>query len=128
MSQWGQPGQFQQNQNPQFGQQRQRSSALRQAQPTGSVDPRLRVMSSTFSMPAAGGDIQGEPSSALEQAFQQQAHIPKIPWTLSNAEKKSYTSIFRAWDARGTGFISGASAFEIFGMSGLRKDDLARIW
>ncbi len=53
---------------------------------------------------------------------------PKIPWTLSRAEKKNYDSIFRAWDANGTGYIDGQMAFEVFGQSGLEKNDLAKVW
>ncbi|KAJ7590631.1 hypothetical protein C8J56DRAFT_887202 [Mycena floridula] len=97
------------------------------AQPTGFVDPRLQMMSSTF-MPAPGGGFQGGgPAGGLQQAFQQQARAPKIPWALGKAEKKSYDSIFRAW-TKGSNFISGETALEVFGQSGLAKDDLAQIW
>ena len=71
---------------------------------------------------------------SLQQSFQQhnQAHgrgtAPKIPWALSKGEKKQYDQIFRAWDAQGTGFINGQTALEVFGQSGLDRNDLARIW
>ncbi|KAJ7500362.1 hypothetical protein B0H11DRAFT_1908822 [Mycena galericulata] len=106
------------------------------AQPTGFVDPRLQMMSSSF-MPlnmsspyGAGGAPQLQPQQHnLQQSFQQvQAQKPRISWALGKAEKKSYDAIFRAWDAQNTGFISGQTALEVFGQSGLGKDDLARIW
>lgn len=71
---------------------------------------------------------------SLQQSFQQHNQAqrgtaaPRVPWALSKTEKKSYDSIFRAWDAQNTGFISGQTALEVFGQSGLNKDDLARIW
>lgn len=77
--------------------------------------------------------LQSQPSVPLQQSFQQHnaqrgTAAPRIPWALSKSEKKSYDSIFRAWDVKGTGFISGETALEVFGQSGLSKDDLARIW
>jgi len=116
-------------------------------QVTGFVDPRLQMMSSSF-MPTnvsapytSGGAPQLAPlpqqqhgGLSLQQSFQQhnQAHgrgtAPKIPWALSKMEKKAFDQIFRAWDAQGTGFISGQTALEVFGQSGLDKNDLARIW
>lgn len=116
-------------------------------QVTGFVDPRLQMMSSSF-MPAnvsapytSGGAPQLAPlpqqqlgGLSLQQSFQQhnQAHgrgtTPKIPWALSKGEKKQYDQIFRAWDAHGTGFINGQTALEVFGQSGLDRNDLARIW
>ena len=116
-------------------------------QVTGFVDPRLQMMSNSF-MPAnvsspytsegtaqlAALPQQQLSGLSLEQSFQQhdQTHgrgtAPKIPWALSNAEKKQYDQIFRVWDAQGTGFISGQTALEVFGQSGLDRNDLARIW
>ncbi|KAG6334877.1 hypothetical protein ID866_4218 [Astraeus odoratus] len=116
-------------------------------QVTGFVDPRLQMMSNSF-MPAnmsapyaAGGIPQLAPlpqqqfgGLSLQQSFQQhnQQHgrgmTPRIPWALSKSEKKSYDNIFRAWDAQGTGFISGQTALEVFGQSGLDRNDLAKIW
>lgn len=52
----------------------------------------------------------------------------QMSWALTKAEKKNYNNIFRSWDAQNTGFISGPTALEVFGASGLPKDDLARIW
>ncbi|OBZ75962.1 Actin cytoskeleton-regulatory complex protein pan1 [Grifola frondosa] len=112
-------------------------------QMTGFVDPRLQMMSNTF-LPAntaapynPAGVPQFQPQMgglSLQQSFQQHneaqrgSAVPKVPWALSKAEKKSYDQIFRAWDTRGTGFISGETALEVFGQSGLDKNDLAKIW
>lgn len=53
---------------------------------------------------------------------------PKIPWVLTKEEKKNYDQIFRAWDQSGSGFLSGDVAQEVFGQSGLNRDDMAKIW
>ncbi|KAF8216277.1 hypothetical protein K438DRAFT_1953239 [Mycena galopus ATCC 62051] len=108
------------------------------AQPTGFVDPRLQMMSSSF-MPmnvsspyGAGGAPQFQPQNSgvsLQQSFQQvTAQKPRISWALGKAEKKSYDAIFRAWDSQNTGFINGQTALDVFAQSGLSKDDLARVW
>lgn len=52
----------------------------------------------------------------------------QVPWALSAEEQKNYDQIFRAWDQRGTGFISGTMAQEVFGQSGLDRDNLMKIW
>ncbi|KAI0314387.1 hypothetical protein OF83DRAFT_1174805, partial [Amylostereum chailletii] len=114
-------------------------------QATGFIDPRLQMMSSTF-LPAntsapynAAGvpQLQQQPQFgglSLQQSFQQHNQevkgtaAPRVPWALSKGEKKSYDQIFRAWDAAGTGFIDGGTAIEVFGQSGLDRNDLARIW
>jgi hypothetical protein len=102
------------------------------------------MMSSTF-MPAnasapyapsgapqfAGGAFGNQ---SLQQSFQQHNQdirgttAPKIPWALSKDERKNYDSIFRAWDTNNIGFISGEMAFEVFGQSGLDRNELATIW
>ena len=111
-------------------------------QVTGFVDPRLTMMSNTFLPanlsapynPAGAPQLQQQSGVSLQQSFLQhnQANrgtvAPKVPWALSKAEKKSYDQIFRAWDARGEGFITGQTALEVFGQSGLDKNDLAKIW
>ena len=109
-------------------------------QVTGYLDPRIQMMSSTF-LPAnpsapynpAGAPLLQQPQVSLQQSFQQHNQqrgtvAPKVPWTLSKAEKKSYDQIFLACDTRGEGFITGQTALEVFGQSGLPKDDLAKIW
>ncbi|KAF9806131.1 hypothetical protein IEO21_08793 [Rhodonia placenta] len=114
-------------------------------QMTGYVDPRLQMMSSTFlpanpSMPYNQAGAPQLPSAqlqggmSLQQSFQQHNQAqrgnttPKVPWALSKAEKKNYDQIFRAWDLQSTGFINGQTALEVFGQSGLDKNDLAKIW
>lgn len=115
-------------------------------QATGFVDPRLQMMSNTFlpANPAAPYNPTGAPQLlqpqqqlgglSLQQSFQQHNQevkgttTPRVPWTLSKAEKKSYDQIFRAWDTSGSGFIDGKTAIEVFGQSDLDRNDLARIW
>jgi hypothetical protein len=71
--------------------------------------------------------------SSLQQSFQQLNQdvkgttTPRVPRTLSKAEKKSYDQIFRAWDTSGPGFIDGKTAIEVFGQSGIDRNDHARI-
>jgi hypothetical protein len=113
-------------------------------QATGYVDPRLQMMGSTFlpvnpSSPYGAGGAPQLPSQqiqgglSMQQGFQQynQQNIgstqAKLQWAISKPEKKKYDQIFRAWD-NGTGFITGQTGLEVFGQSGLSKDDLARIW
>ncbi|KAK9327953.1 hypothetical protein V1520DRAFT_20774 [Lipomyces starkeyi] len=52
----------------------------------------------------------------------------KISWAITKAEKKIFDDIFDAWDGLGRGFISGETAVEILGQSGLPRDDLEKIW
>lgn len=100
-----------------------------------------------FAQPSALG------GQSLTQAYQEQNNQQygqsqvKVPWALSADERKSYDSIFRAWDQQGSGFISGAlfqfSAFwslrlissrtgamaqEVFGQSGLDRNELMQVW
>ncbi|PGH04746.1 actin cytoskeleton-regulatory complex protein PAN1 [Polytolypa hystricis UAMH7299] len=51
-----------------------------------------------------------------------------IPWAVTKDEKKIYDQLFKAWDGLGKGFISGETAIEIMGQSGLDRQDLERIW
>ncbi|KAF4614764.1 hypothetical protein D9613_003419 [Agrocybe pediades] len=112
-------------------------------QMTGFVDPRLQMMSQTFmpvntSAPYNAGGMpqlpQQQPNQNLVQSVQQYNQTQRgsttqqISWALTKAEKKNYDRIFRSWDAQGTGSITGSTALEVFGASGLPKDDLARIW
>ncbi|KAL1409575.1 hypothetical protein Q8F55_003566 [Vanrija albida] len=112
------------------------------AQPTGLPhDPRLQAMMQTFmpsnlSQPYSSAGVpqfnqaQQQP---LQQTFQTllqnpAANTPKIPWVLTRQEKKDYDQIFRAWDTKGEGFISGGMAQEVFGQAGLGQEDLMKIW
>lgn len=110
------------------------------------LDPRMQLMSAQFlpgSQPYQGGiqmagnmnfsNASMQPSNFQNQIQtlsqqQQGSKEPKIPWALSKDERKSYDSIFRAWDQKGTGFLSGDVAQEVFGQSGLDRDRLMQIW
>jgi hypothetical protein len=52
----------------------------------------------------------------------------KVAWAITKEEKKIYDDLFRAWDGFRKGFISGETAIEIMGQSGLNRNDLERIW
>lgn len=78
--------------------------------------------------PIYGNHLQfNQPSAlagqSLQQAYAQQnvqqhgQATVKVPWALSADERKSYDSIFRAWDQKGTGFIEGSMSQEVFGQS-----------
>ncbi|KAK7607045.1 hypothetical protein BKA81DRAFT_365520 [Phyllosticta paracitricarpa] len=51
-----------------------------------------------------------------------------VPWAVTKDEKKIYDDLFKAWDGFGKGYITGEQAIEIFGQSGLDKQDLEKIW
>jgi len=51
-----------------------------------------------------------------------------IPWAVTKIEKQMYDKIFDGWDGLRKGFIGGDVAIEVFGQSGLPKEDLMRIW
>ncbi|KAI8050315.1 hypothetical protein BDF22DRAFT_696614 [Syncephalis plumigaleata] len=51
-----------------------------------------------------------------------------VPWAVTPEEKAAYDQVFSAWDTRGIGFISGETARQIFGQSGLGQSALAQIW
>ncbi|EKV05437.1 Actin cytoskeleton-regulatory complex protein PAN1 [Penicillium digitatum] len=52
----------------------------------------------------------------------------KVAWAITKEEKKIYDDLFRAWDGFRKGFITGETAIEIMGQSGLNRKDLERIW
>jgi hypothetical protein len=69
----------------------------------------------------------------LQQQFQSliqnpSVKTPKVPWVLTKQEKKDYDQIFKAWDTDMDGFITGETAREVFGQSGLDQDGLMKIW
>ncbi|WVW79834.1 hypothetical protein I302_101804 [Kwoniella bestiolae CBS 10118] len=114
-----------------------------QPQATGMPhDPRLQQMMQSFmpsniSQPFAPSGMpqfnQPQSQQPLTQSFQSllqnpSVNTPKVPWTLSRQEKKDYDQIFRAWDTKGDGFISGEMAREVFGQSGLDQENLMKIW
>ena len=83
---------------------------------------------------AVGMPLLAPQQQNLQQSFQHHNQTQsgtvgqQMSWSLSKAEKKNYDQIFRSWDAQSTGFISGQTASEVFGASGITKDELARIW
>ncbi len=109
-------------------------------------DPRLRLMSMQFApaaQPYSGGYATPSNMNFSQQSMQpsnfqdriqhlsvqqQGTPEPKIPWKIGTEEKRSYDRIFRAWDAKGTGFIGGEVAREVFGQSGIEQDKLMQIW
>jgi hypothetical protein len=105
------------------------------------MDPRMQLMSMQFlpgAQPFSGNHMNFSSRSMQPASFQssiqnlsqqqQGSKEPKIPWALSREERKSYDSIFRAWDQKGTGFIAGEMAQEVFGQSGLDRDRLMQVW
>lgn len=51
-----------------------------------------------------------------------------IPWAVTKVEKQLYDKVFDGWDGLGKGFIGGDVAIEVFGQSGLPKENLMQIW
>ena len=51
-----------------------------------------------------------------------------VPWAVTKEEKRVYDQLFKAWDGLNKGFISGNTAIEVMGQSGLEKADLEKIW
>lgn len=114
-----------------------------QPQPTGMPhDPRLQMMAASFmpsnlSQPFSSSGIAqfAHPTSQpLPQTFNSllsnpSIATPKVPWTLSRQEKKDYDQIFRAWTGGdGGGYIDGSMAQDVFGQSGLSREDMGKIW
>lgn len=100
-------------------------------QMTGYTNPHMQMMNSTFMPSFSGGVPQFQQNPQAAQVLQQtlaQQNPAKISWALSKDERKNYDQLFRAWDQKGVGLIGGAAALEVFGQSGLPKDDLAKIW
>ncbi|KOS13158.1 intersectin 1 [Malassezia pachydermatis] len=116
------------------------------AQMTGVFsDPRMRLMYTQFlpaSQPYSGvpmpSNMNFNQASMQPAQFQSKLQTltsqqpgpkkTKIPWTMTKEERKSYDNIFRAWDAKRTGWISGDVARELFGQSGLSREQLLQIW
>lgn len=109
------------------------------------ADPSMRLMYTQF-LPAAQ-PYSGMPTpsnmnfnqnslqpaqfqSKLQSLTQIQAGPAKksLSWAMSKEERKSYDNIFRAWDSKRTGWISGDVARELFSQSGLSREQLLQIW
>lgn len=94
--------------------------------PSQSIQPSTYMQPSQMQFQAQGGQLQHS-FEQVNQISQGQATV-KIPWALTQDEKKRYDQIFRAWDQQGNGFIPGTIAKEVFGQAGLERDDLMAIW
>jgi hypothetical protein len=67
-------------------------------------------------------------SSYSTTQFQSLSSSVKIPWAVTDEEKKQYTKIFKAWDKERKGVLPGEVAKEIFSQSGLAQNILVQIW
>ena len=81
-----------------------------------------------MALPQLPQNTQLQQSIVQHNQEQRGTNTARMPWALTKAEKKQYDQIFRAWDASGSGFITGETALQVFGQSGLEKNDLAKIW
>lgn len=72
-------------------------------------------------MPQSGREAGGWTTQGLSGSA-------KVPWAVTKDEKRIYDQLFRAWDGLGRGFITGDTAIEIMGQSGLERSDLESIW
>ncbi|KAK9446746.1 uncharacterized protein V1518DRAFT_398113 [Limtongia smithiae] len=108
------------------------------ALPPGMQQLQMRMMPQQ-QQPAMTGQVQMpmQPQGALMPLASMMMPPPlapnqtgasKIPWAITRAEKKIFDDIFDAWDGLGRGFISGETAVEILGQSGLPQNDLMQIW
>ncbi|KAI7897611.1 uncharacterized protein BX663DRAFT_490738 [Cokeromyces recurvatus] len=61
-------------------------------------------------------------------SFEALSSSVKIPWAVTDEEKKQYTKIFKAWDTEKRGILTGEKAKEIFSQSGLPQNVLMQIW
>lgn len=99
---------------------------MKGAQPQGTLATWLQHVDLSNSPPPEPPKSSVEHSRSVPES--PATALPTMDWTLSIAERKNYAQIFRAWDAQDTGFITGQAALEVFGQSGLEKNDLAKIW
>ena len=72
-------------------------------------------------MPQAGREAGGWTTQGLTSNA-------KVPWAVTKDEKQIYDQLFRAWDGLGRGFVTGDTAIEIMGQSGLERSDLESVW
>ncbi|CCG80857.1 Actin cytoskeleton-regulatory complex protein pan-1 [Taphrina deformans PYCC 5710] len=67
------------------------------------------------------------PTHGQFQLPQQQNQI-QVPWAITKEEKAIYDTIFQAWDKKKQGYVEGPVAIEVFGSSGVDRQDLELIW
>ena len=105
--------------------------SLLQSQPTGRPGQWGYINASSTDLPGLDAlQRQMMPQPGREGGFNMQGLTGNaaIPWAVTKIEKQMYDKIFDGWDGLRKGFIGGDVAIEVFGQSGLPKDDLMRIW
>jgi hypothetical protein len=102
-----------------------------QSQPTGRAGQWGYVNAPSTGLPGLEAlQRQMMPQPGREGGFNMQGLTgnASIPWAVTKVEKQMYDKIFDGWDGLGKGFIGGDVAIEVFGQSGLPKEDLMRVW
>jgi hypothetical protein len=102
-----------------------------QSQPTGLPGQWGYINTPSTGLPGLEAlQKQMMPQPGREGGFNMQGLIGNapIPWAVTKVEKQMYDRIFDGWDGLRKGFIGGDVAIEVFGQSGLPKDDLMKIW
>lgn len=88
--------------------------------PTGNL-PGLDMMKTQF-MPNAP---QANNNMAASMGGSQASNVT---WAITKPEKQIYDNIFKKWDTKKNGYVSGEVAISVFGKSGLSRSDLESIW
>ncbi|KAA8913511.1 actin cytoskeleton-regulatory complex protein pan1 [Sphaerosporella brunnea] len=107
------------------------ASNFLQSQPTGRPGQWGYINTPSTGLPGLEAlQKQMMPQPGREGGFNMQGLIGNapIPWAVTKVEKQMYDKVFDGWDGLRKGFIGGDVAIEVFGQSGLPKDDLMRIW
>lgn len=102
-----------------------------QAQPTGRPGQWGFVNTPASVLPGIDAlQLRMMPQQGREGGFSMQGLQGNavIPWSITKVEKEKYDIVFEGWDGFHRGFITGDTAIEVFGQSGLPKDDLMAIW
>ncbi|KAF8543591.1 hypothetical protein BDD12DRAFT_801942 [Trichophaea hybrida] len=106
-------------------------SSFLQSQPTGRPGQWGYINASSTDLPGLEAlQRQMMPQPGREGGWNMQGltgNAP-IPWAVTKIEKQMYDKIFDGWDGLRKGFIGGDVAIEVFGQSGLPKEELMRIW
>jgi hypothetical protein len=106
-------------------------SSFLQSQPTGRPGQWGYINTPSTGLPGLEAlQRQMMPQPGREGGFNMQGltgNAP-IPWAVTKVEKQMYDKIFDGWDGLRKGFIGGDVAIEVFGQSGLPKEDLMKIW
>lgn len=106
-------------------------SSFLQSQPTGMPGQWGYINTPSTGLPGLEAlQQQMMPQPGREGGFNMQGLTGNaaIPWAVTKVEKQMYDKIFDGWDGMRKGFIGGDVAIEVFGQSGLPKEDLMRVW